>query len=148
MSNIAEVIQAYAEGAVKVAAKTYHVKLDFSEESLKTTEKIFNSLHREATRNSFIKLFIRGLTEKQISSAALMLGVYIGEVIRRIHGGEWIEEEPAGSGEFALKIGSARLRPIPKAYKRIVNGPGDDIWSFYQTITKELKTGNLSNADY
>jgi hypothetical protein len=138
MPDISEQIQAYADGAVKVAAKTYHVKLDFSEESLKTTEKIFDSLHREATRNFFVKLFKRSLTERQISSAALMLGIYIGEVIRRIHGGEWIEEESMGAREFTLKIGPVHLHPISKAYKRIIHGSEDDIWFFYQVITREL----------
>jgi len=144
MSDLAEKMKIFADGAVEVAEKTYQVKLDYTEESLKRMEDIFDSLHKELPKNFIDKFLKRGLTEKQINSAAMMLGAYIGEVIRRSHGGEWVKEDIMGEKDvITLKINESRIFPTGKAYKRIVNGLEDDIWFYYKVfITGLLKTEN------
>jgi Na+/phosphate symporter len=139
MSNLAEEMIQLADGAVSVARDSYQINLDYSEESIKRAEEIFNSLHKEVPRNFISKLLKRGLTETQIHSAALMLGAYIGETIRRIHGGEWIKEDVMREKDVTtLKVGETSIFPMAKAYKRIVNGSEDDIWFYYKVITEEM----------
>lgn len=143
MSNLAEEMKQLSDGAVKVAKDSYQVDLDYSEESIKRIEKIFDSLHKEIPRNFMSRLQKRGLTENQINCAALMLGAYIGETIRCIHGGEWIKEDAMGEKDvIALKVGETSIFPSGKAYKRIVNGSEDDIWFYYRVITEELLKTN------
>lgn len=144
MSNLPEEMIQLSDGAIKVARDTYQVNLDYTEESIKRLGDIFDSLHKEIPRNFVTKLLKRGLTENQIYYASLMLGAYIGETIRRIHGGEWIREDVMEEKDvITLKVGETSIFPTGKAYKRIMNGSEDDIWFYYRVITEEIiKTKN------
>lgn len=85
------------------------------------------------------KLLKRGLTKSQIHYAALMLGAYIGETIRRIYGGEWVKEDAMGEKDvITLKVGETSIFPSGKSNKRIVNGSEDDIWFYYRVLSEEI----------
>jgi len=138
-TNLAEEMKKLADGAVEVAKKAYQLKLDYSVDSLKTADKIFSYLHKEATRKTLIKFVKRGLTEEQISSAAMVMGAYVGEVIRRAHGGEWVQEDIDGKKDVIfLRIDGHNIFPIGKAYMRIKNGIEDNIYFYYQVVTREI----------
>jgi Na+/phosphate symporter len=139
VSNLAEEMSKLADGAVEVAENSYKLILNYSVDSLKNTEEIFTSLHKEVPKNFLAKISKRGLTEEQINLAALMLGAYVGEVIRRIHGGEWIREDVMGEKDvITLKLNGSSIFPVGKAYKRIKNGSEDDICFYYKVLTTEI----------
>lgn len=140
MPELAEQMSVFAGGAVEVAANTYHIALDYSEESIAHLGKIFDSLHSEVRKGFMARLLKLGLTERQISYAALLLGAYVGEVIRRKHGGEWTHEDVMGEKDVvALHVNPVHLFPVSKAYKRIVNGSEDDIGFYYQALKLQLE---------
>lgn len=139
MSDLSEQIKHLAQGAVVVARDTYRVHLDYSEESLKRLEYIFDALHRDSAPGFFTRIFRRKLTEEQINFAAMALGAYIGETVQKLYGGTWSREKIAGDEDVVtLSVGDIKIFPLGKAYKRIVNGREDDIWFFYQVFTKDL----------
>jgi hypothetical protein len=139
MTNLSEEMMQLADRAVKVAMDSYQVNLDYTEESIKRVEEIFSSLHKEVPLNFISKLLKRGLTENQIYYASLMLGAYIGETIRRIHGGEWVKDEVMGEKDIiTLKVEETSIFPTGKAYKRIKNGSEDDIWFYYRVLAEEI----------
>ena len=67
------------------------------------------------------------------------IGSYAGEVIRRKHGGEWVESEDFGI--CLSKIGGQedfRAFPFNKARKRVEEGEDDSVAFFYRALTCNL----------
>jgi len=67
-------------------------------------------------------------------------GGYLGEVVRRRWGGEWAIETYPGE-DFAtltLNVHGSKLFPSIKVYRRLTEGAVDNIWDFYQAISKKL----------
>jgi hypothetical protein len=139
MSNLPQEMIKIADAAVEAAEKIYNVKLDYSEESIIEVEGILNSLHEERPKNFITKLLKRKPLERLAQTAALTLGAYLGEVIRRIHGGEWVREDFAGEKDvLMLKIGETSIFPNDKVYKRITNGAEDDVRFYYKVLSSEF----------
>ena len=61
-------------------------------------------------------------------------GSYLGECLRRIHGGTWVKTE-AGWG---VKIGNVVLNVFAKIEKRFDNGMADSVTFFYEVFKKQL----------
>lgn len=80
-AQIVETVEAYALDAVDLASQNFGVKLDWSENSIQKVEQMLARLHVEMSNAR--------PTEDTIWSFAKLFGSYIGEVIRRHHGGEW-----------------------------------------------------------
>ncbi len=75
-------------------------------------------------------------TEEQVSTFAKMLGSYVGEVFRRNHGAEWGMVTLGDDSIPGLRAsGSEQLFwPMGKVQKRLVNGPEDNVWHYYQDL--------------
>lgn len=130
---------AYAEDAVEYA-KGFKKVLDYSEQSIEVIEDICTSLYNDIPKSRFAKLFKKSPDEKTIFQMCKMLGGYIGEVIIRHHGGSWEIENFNHQGEaLVLTIGELKTFPVSKVYKRLKNGPEDNVKVYYYFITEELK---------
>ena len=118
-------LEAAAESAVEHAIRRT-VVLDYSESSIVLVDMVLQDLYESKKRTS--------PTTKQISTIATIYGVYIGEVMLRSGladlGFAW---DSAENGEPCLmREGSDdTLRPLQRAFKRIINGPESDIVYFY-----------------
>ncbi len=132
-------------------AKGFSKSLDFSEASIKDVEEILDYYCKDLKRNP-IKNFIRRTkkekpTEKQIWSMATIWGAYIGEVICRMNPDKckWVYEDEFGNGKFLhIKVeNNNRACPIDKVYKRLKNGPEDNVVSFYDIFNKMVLTDKL-----
>ncbi|NLM22266.1 MAG: hypothetical protein GX207_11095 [Peptococcaceae bacterium] len=147
--KLAEEMKRMADGAVKVAKKSYQLNLNYSVDSLRTAEKVLSKLHEEVPKRVPFKLFKRGgMTEQQIMSAAMVMGAYVGEVIRRIHGGEWVQEDIQGQKDVIfLRVNGNNIFPIGKVYRRIKNGPEDDIYFYYQVLVREVFESEEPESD-
>jgi hypothetical protein len=65
----------------------------------------------------------------------MMLGSYIGEVFRRNHGAEWGWVALQGSRFVGMERKASNLFwPWGKAQNRIVKGPEDNLWLYYQYL--------------
>jgi hypothetical protein len=122
-----EAAQEAAQEAVRSIKKALKVELDFSEASINDVEKVLAYLYENIKPG-------QEPTEEDLQGAALVWGAYIGEVLRRNYGGEWIVE----NGIFALHIANARIYPSSKVYKRLTNGPEDNIAFYYETFKSQL----------
>lgn len=86
-------------------------------------------------------------SEKDRLAEALIAGGFIGEAIRRDHGGEWLDEEPGlpGAGSFALRLRGHSVWPVTWAQKRLFNGAEDNVYHKYlATVTGQTNGLNLS----
>lgn len=55
MPNLAEEMIQIADGAVQIARNTYQVELDYSEESIKRMDEIFDSLYKVKFPSNYTK---------------------------------------------------------------------------------------------
>jgi hypothetical protein len=113
-----------AEQAVIDAWKYNREVLDYSEGSVEKAETILASRQKWCAEQKF--------TEKDIRAEALIMGAYIGEVIRKHHGGSWVEgDDAAGPASYPLTYGKSKSYPYNWCYKRLTDGSNDNVWHKY-----------------
>jgi hypothetical protein len=127
---------AYALDAVDHAKSSANVELDFSEASVDHVEAILTELHDALPKGFIARLFGRGPSNDDILTMSKMYGSYVGEVLRRTHGGEWALID----GQVTLTHGEGRIWPIAKVFKRITNGSEDNVAVYYKVLVEEYWT--------
>ena len=94
---------------------------------IKDVDEILDAYHEDYIKPENDK----GDSENAITSIVNILGIYVGEVIKRNH----VEDAIWQNTEFGLALvkNENQVNPIAKAHKHIVNGKenGDDIRSFF-----------------
>ena len=127
--DLSQIMQSYAEQAV-AAAREFQIELDYSEESLKQVENILERLDGSIDRGG-----APGAVPSDVDAEELckMWGGYLGEVVRRRWGGEWVLETYPGGNVLtvALSTPGGTVFPSLKIYRRLNQGAGENVWSFY-----------------
>src|SRR5437773_248211 len=109
-----------AERAVKFA-KAKGVTLDYSKESVELVEQILAELHESRNKGQ--------LADPDLHIHAHRFGAYIGEILRRMHGGHWTRDsDVAGPDSFPIHWNGGQSFPIAWCGKRIINGDEDNVW--------------------
>lgn len=109
-----------AEMVVKNEAEA-GVTLDYSIESLKQIDTVLSQLRAE------------GATPSSVPDMVFCMGCYVGEVMRRKYGGEWVEPRadiPLGPFPLLRYGNGSHCAPIGKAFKCLQNGAGDSVHYF------------------
>jgi len=125
-----EFVQWLAGEAVKDAREQNHVELDYSVASIEKVEEVLAKLHDQYVQNP------SSVAPKGLGSA---YGAYVGEVIRKTEpGARWERDDPVG-GEKSYPIiwRSRHSYPMAWCYRRIVNGPEDNIWLKYRLLKEQ-----------
>jgi hypothetical protein len=131
-----DMMSTYALDAVDLAHTRFDVELDFSERSIEALEGILGRLHATIP-TGFRRALRRGPTQEQLDQMAKIWGAYLGEVMRRLWGGEWATHTALQPGYIlTLKLGEQEVYPPAKAYKRMVNGQEDKVWHYYQVLRR------------
>jgi len=135
-----DMMEAYALDAVDFGKK-FNEDLDFSRESIEKVERICTILYNAIPKNFFTKLFKRNPTDEQKLQISKALGGYVGEVMRKNFGGNWsIENLFNQENTLLLTISEMKLSPVAKVYKRLTNGPEDNVWHYFQVLESELRS--------
>jgi hypothetical protein len=121
-------MQVVAKQAVRHAKAQYQVKLDFSSASIDRIEEMLGRIHEDHLK--------KPLTEKELSLQSIQWGAYIGEALKKIEPGRWQRgSEKVGSGTMPVVFDSAlEAFPCSWAYKRIADGPDDNITFKFQVF--------------
>jgi hypothetical protein len=119
-----------AEEAVRIADQRYGIKLDYSPASIERVEEILGKLHDQ---------YVKQRPAAGAGGTAERFGAYVGEVIRRSEpGARWERDHPvAGKDSLPLHWGGGESFPLGWCYRRIVNGPEDNVWFKYVILKKE-----------
>jgi hypothetical protein len=117
-------IPEYAEKHVSMSEDNFGVKLDYSPASLRAIDEIISEHWEE--------------TPTFLDQVVLLFGAYVGETIRRQHGGNWTFDEENGYALENLGGTGARIYPFAKVNKRFVNGEEDSIAFYYQAVSKVI----------
>jgi hypothetical protein len=82
------------------------------------------------------------LLSERLDGRIFALGSYIGEVVRRQVGGEWLSDESGPDGEINVTLelpGGTLCWPIERAMKRFYNGSEDGIAFWGETAISRGK---------
>lgn len=125
-------VQAYAAQAI-VLAREFHAHLDYSENSVMEVESILAGLAREMPDSQ--------PSAEDVSEMCKVWGSYLGEVVRRRFGGEWSIETYPGKefATLALNTNGNKLFPSIKVHRRLTEGDGDNLWTFYRMVKGKLE---------
>jgi hypothetical protein len=97
-------VQAYATDAAHAARDTLQINLDFSFESLRNFDEVLNRyLPHYTYAAQLVALGDAPELEGKFPFPAQMWGSYIGEVLRRNWGGEWVQLAPDAYPELLVK---------------------------------------------
>ena len=120
-------VSAYADQAV-VLARQFKAQLDFSENSLMELETILAQVAQETAQGD-------------VSETCKIWGSYLGEVVRRRFGGDWSIETYPGKrfATLTLTVNGNKLFPSIKVHRRLTEGDGDNVWSFYRMVKAKLE---------
>jgi len=134
-----------AAQAVHAAHDAYEVTLDYTVASVEHVESILAMLHEEHNARPFFP-------ERMVAEANRW-GAYVGEVARRVRGGEWQRDSAhVGANTFPLVFGEQNeIYPCAWCYRRITNGAEDNVWvKFRLSVTErpgkpvlEVRAGDL-----
>jgi hypothetical protein len=125
---------------VKDAHDNNRLILDYTPDSIQSVEKILGSLHDQYVKNP------SSVSANGLGSA---YGAYIGEVIRKTGpGSKWERDDPVG-GEKSYPIiwGGENSYPMAWCYRRIVNGPEDNVWIKYRVLKERRYKSEDSSAE-
>ncbi|HWI60763.1 MAG TPA: hypothetical protein VNT75_02865 [Symbiobacteriaceae bacterium] len=136
-----DMMKAYAMDAIEAAQADFGVRLDLSIASLQEVERILGTLYDSKPRG-LRKLFQRNSVELDLDLLPKVWGGYVGEVIRRHHGGEWRIARDLYPDDvvYALRVETTDIFPPAKVHKRLTNGPGDSVWFYYCVLKERLLT--------
>ena len=124
--RLRRMIAAASGEAVERAKTEFKIELDFTEASVEKVEEIA------------ARVFARQpLAEERRAELAKLIGVYLGEVARRNHGGEWtIPKDGPMAGALVLQGKTGQSSPPSKVYKRLTDGDGDNLAIYYQQLIR------------
>ena len=132
-------MQWLANEAVKDSRDKNHVELDYSVASIEKVERVLGILHNQYAKNP---------SSISVNGLASAYGAYIGEVIRKSESdARWERDDPVG-GEKSYPIiwGGGNSYPMAWCYKRIVNGPEDNVWVKYRVLKDRRSLPTHSEA--
>lgn len=120
--HAAELAQRAADAARNVSG----IDLDYTPESLRLVDEVLDSFREPGS--------------DAVAETIFVFGCYVGEVLVRNAGYEWARTPPEVARMFmpltVFRASTAsRVNPIGKAFKRVDNGPIDDIPYFYQLFS-------------
>jgi hypothetical protein len=127
-----QIIQQGVTHAVEMA-KENGVTLDFSDDSINQVENLLAEFHLE---------YLKEQTEEGLHGVAMMLGAYIGEVIRKKgYGGIWARNDPQmGEDSFPFYWRDQTLFLYGWCMKRIFDGEADNVaYKFKVFVLDKLK---------
>ena len=123
-----------AEKAVQTA-KEWDLSLDYSAESIASLEELAQMIYK-ANKSQH-------LPDNVVWNAAATYGAYLGETLLRNGlrelGFEWADD---GEGNIVIRRDDNWMSPITKVHKRLVNGPEDNLESFY-SVSLALARGEI-----
>jgi hypothetical protein len=108
--------------AERIAFEGFGIKLDYSIESIKQVDKVLGELH---------KAYKKTRDDEGFTGIAFEFTAYIVKVIENNFGPvRWEHDHPEmGPDSFPLYLDEGALFPFGWCYKRLYDGPSDDIWT-------------------
>jgi hypothetical protein len=143
MSTLREDIVASADWISRALLSSGYT-VDFGPQSLWEIDRFFDENIRNGAATP------RGLLAKDLGARLFAIGAYIGEVVRRRQGGQWITDEADPQGEINVELrlpDGTRCWPVQRAMKRFKQGAEDAIaaWGLGMGLSVSLRPERPTN---
>ena len=138
-------MQSLAAKLVSFASGKFQLKLDYSDASITEVERILDELYADFSRKgSDAKATIEGLSN--------YFGAYIGEVLRRKHGGIWRADIPGmNPSAHGVEVGELIFGPPRSVYLRLTEGADYSVKALYEkfeaSISRSIASRNEQSAE-
>ena len=123
MGTIREDVNASADWMSRALLSSGY-RADFSPQSLWEVDRFFDEQTHDGAGNA------GGLLSEGVGQRIFGLGAYVGEVVRRTRGGEWVGDNSDPEAEINVELhlpDGTRCWPVQRVMKRFKNGPEDGI---------------------
>ncbi|QDV61107.1 hypothetical protein [Crateriforma conspicua] len=130
-------IQAHlCELAQTIARDHFSLTLDFTPDSVWHVETILSEMHLA---------YVESESDEGMTGVALEFAAYIVTVIQRDFGpAKWERDcESFGEDAFPLHWDGGKIYPLAWCMKRIFDGPGDDVWTKFQSLVVNKRVNNV-----
>jgi hypothetical protein len=130
--SVTAMAAAYAGKAVETA-RAMSARLDYSESSIVELETLLERLAAEMPGSNS--------AADDLTEACKVWGCYLGEVVRRIFGGEWSVETYPGKhfATLTLTVKGSKLFPSMKVHRRLTEGEQENVWTFFKMVKARLE---------
>jgi len=129
-------MKSQADRAVALATAQGLESLDFTIQSIKTVEIMLGDLYEAYISRTFWQWLRNTPPDRdQLREKAAMYGAYVGEVLILFINGQWEEE----NGVPVVKNAKGTIFPVEKVFKRLTNGPEDDLVFYIDRAVAHLK---------
>lgn len=129
-TKLAEDMEANAKNAVELAKTRFQAKLDYGTDSVQVLESLFDRVQYSMPDPE---------SRETLGLLTRLWGSYLGEVIRRKLGGEWLIWTDRHGKTMALQVGDATVFPHNKVKKRLERGADHNVWNYYQSVVASLE---------
>jgi hypothetical protein len=125
------------------------IQLDFTPDSIQVLERMLTALYDNLPRGWWARLRRRQPSEEQIWRLSIPFGAYLGETIRRNLGGKWachVSAYPGDKAQYMVLTGGSVIAPISKVFKRLADGPADEVSAYYymiRTLDEQARANKL-----
>jgi hypothetical protein len=120
-------MQRFAEQAALDAWRRCHIRVHIGIHSLPDFDRYLGLLSNSKG--------YRQSSAKDQGAEGIIAGAFVGEAIRRTHGGTWLNEsEIPNAGLFPLRLDTGTIYPINWCIKRLANGPEENIYQKYSFL--------------
>jgi hypothetical protein len=124
--QILERMQQRAAKCVKVSAENFKLLLDYTEASIPRVEYALAEIHKRVGTEP-------DKNKQTIVNLANGFGAYIGEILRKKHGGHWRDKLPDSPPELeGLEIHGVVFSPMVCVFFRLAKGEKYDVVEFYK----------------
>lgn len=139
--KVQPIAEAYALQAVDFAKNNFDTDLDWTDHSVARVEELLATLHDQ--------IAVAKPSAQEIFDMAKLFGSYVGEVFRRNHGATWGLVTLDGQSFPGLRAdGAAGLFwPWGRANKRLIEGPSDNIWHYYELLLERNGSAGAAQGD-
>jgi len=133
--------QSLAAKLVSFAWDRFQLKLDYSDASIYEVERILNELQKDFSRKGHdARTTIEGLSQ--------YFGAYIGEVLRRKHGGLWRADLPNLSPPaHGVEVAELIFAPSRNVYLRLTEGADYNVKLLYERFEEAISLSSASRNE-
>lgn len=119
-----EFVESVAENVPRMCKKLFNVELDFSINSVELLEEIIVSFPQGDSSAMIEKL----------NEPLVAIGCFVGEVIRRNFGGNWLDTTAINGFPIGIKLGKTYLNPVDKIIRRYKEGHEHNLADYVQLV--------------
>jgi len=133
-SEAAGMMAEYAQDAVAMARDKFQMEFDYSLESIEWLNIILQSQF-EAMPTGWQLLYRFRPSKRKLRMLSKTWGGYLGEVIRRQWGGQWVA--PADGpfkGGVTLLVQGTMLSPVARAHRQLANGAEASVSAYVASL--------------